>query len=589
MKVLELFAGKRCIGRAFESKEHEVYSIEWDKQHNNINWYVDIGTITVEDILERFGVPDVIWASPDCFVRGTLVNTEEGYKCIEEIKIGDKVLTDTGEYKEVYNCITKHTNEIYNLKISGCEMFKTTGNHPFYARKKIRINTHKNGKPLVYTKMEEPKFVEAKDLTNDYRVGIVINNNSKIFEWKGVKKRHRNQNGFYEEYYTNELSSLMKNKDFWWLIGRFLADGCSLYREDLHKYQFEISCNKNNEETEEIKTVLDKLPFNYSFSEKKTTNVFSINKKELVYFVEKFGHGAENKYIPNFVLDLPKELLKSLIDGYLGGDGHFDKKNKCWKFTTISEKLAYSLQMAVLKAYERYCSLNVKNSYIGTIEGRKVNCKKQYILSFYIEKTNRLQYVIEDGYAWVNVRKNEKIERNTEVYTLSVKENETYCVRNIIVHNCTSYSIAAISHHRKKEEDGNLAPVSDYAKFCDKVNQNTLKVINKLIELNPKLIYFIENPRGGMRKMNFMKGRPRYTVTYCQYGDERMKPTDIWTNHPNPKFKPMCKNGDPCHVAAPRGSKTGTQGRKGSVERSLIPQKLCEHIVEICEEYYREE
>ena len=62
-----------------------------------------------------------------------------------------------------------------------------------------------------------------------------------------------------------------------------------------------------------------------------------------------------------------------------------------------------------------------------------------------------------------------------------------------------------------------------------------------------------------------------------------MKPTDIWTNHPNPNFKPMCKNGDPCHVAAPRGSKTGTQGLKGSKERSVIPQQLCEHIVSICE------
>lgn len=41
--------------------------------------------------------------------------------------------------------------------------------------------------------------------------------------------------------------------------------------------------------------------------------------------------------------------------------------------------------------------------------------------------------------------------------------------------------------------------------------------------------------------------------------------------------------GAPCHIAAPRGSKTGTQGRKGAVERSLIPEKLCEHIVDICE------
>ena len=83
--------------------------------------------------------------------------------------------------------------------------------------------------------------------------------------------------------------------------------------------------------------------------------------------------------------------------------------------------------------------------------------------------------------------------------------------------------------------------------------------------------------------MNFVQDIPRYTVTYCQYGDTRMKPTDIFTNHPNPNFKPPCKKGDSCHVSAPRGSKTGTQGLKNAIERSKIPQKLCEHIVDICE------
>ena len=146
--------------------------------------------------------------------------------------------------------------------------------------------------------------------------------------------------------------------------------------------------------------------------------------------------------------------------------------------------------------------------------------------------------------------------------------------------DCTTFSIAAISHHRKKNpETGNLDPISDYAKFCDKVDQHVLDLIR---ELNPTY-YFIENPRGGMRKMTWMKDIPRYTVTYCQYGDTRMKPTDIWTNHPNPKFKPPCHNGDSCHTPAPRGSKTGTQGLKGSVERSIIPAELCNHIVDICE------
>ena len=147
--------------------------------------------------------------------------------------------------------------------------------------------------------------------------------------------------------------------------------------------------------------------------------------------------------------------------------------------------------------------------------------------------------------------------------------------------DCTTFSVAAISHHRRKNpETGNLDPISDYAKFCDKVDQHVLDLIR---ELNPTY-YFIENPRGGMRKMTWMKDIPRYTVTYCQYGDTRMKPTDIWSNHPNPKFKPPCHNGDSCHTPAPRGSKTGTQGLKGSVERSIIPVELCNHIVNICEE-----
>lgn len=148
--------------------------------------------------------------------------------------------------------------------------------------------------------------------------------------------------------------------------------------------------------------------------------------------------------------------------------------------------------------------------------------------------------------------------------------------------DCTTYSVAAISRHRVRESDGNLKAKSEYAAFCDRTNKHVLELIK---ELNPTY-WFIENPRGGMRSMGFMRGLPRYTVTYCQYGDIRMKPTDIWTNHPDPKFKPACKNGDPCHERAPRGARTGTQGIKGARDRSRIPEKLCEHIVRICEEGY---
>lgn len=66
MKVLELFAGTRSIGRAFEARGHEVFSVEWDKQFDKIDLYADVLTVTAEDVLRMFGRPDVIWASPDC-------------------------------------------------------------------------------------------------------------------------------------------------------------------------------------------------------------------------------------------------------------------------------------------------------------------------------------------------------------------------------------------------------------------------------------------------------------------------------------------------------------------------------------------
>lgn len=148
--------------------------------------------------------------------------------------------------------------------------------------------------------------------------------------------------------------------------------------------------------------------------------------------------------------------------------------------------------------------------------------------------------------------------------------------------DCATYSLAGIFHHRTKNYDtGECEPRSEYAYKCDRVNKNVLKLLN---ELKPRF-YFIENPRAGLRTMDFMKGLYRYTVTYCQYGDKRQKYTDIWTNHPNPKFKPPCKVGDKCHEPAPRGShKSGTLGCKNSKERGRIPNLLCQHIVDICEE-----
>lgn len=142
--------------------------------------------------------------------------------------------------------------------------------------------------------------------------------------------------------------------------------------------------------------------------------------------------------------------------------------------------------------------------------------------------------------------------------------------------DCTTYTIAAIKSHRN-----GVIPKSDYAKKCDRVNQHFISLIDQWLLINPNMIFFIENPRGMLRKMPFMQKFKRHTIWYCQYGDDRAKPTDIWTNCENWVPRPVCHNGnkDCHHQPAPRGSKTGTQGRKGSYDRSKIPNELCVEIL----------
>lgn len=142
--------------------------------------------------------------------------------------------------------------------------------------------------------------------------------------------------------------------------------------------------------------------------------------------------------------------------------------------------------------------------------------------------------------------------------------------------DCTTYSVAAISRHR----DG-LKPKSDYARKSDDVNIHFLGLIDQWVQMNGDIKIFIENPRGMMRKMPWMRKYYRQTVWYCQYGDDRAKPTDIFTNNLDWKPRAVCWNGNrECHhQPAPRGSRTGTQGIKGAYEKSKIPEQLCIEIL----------
>ncbi len=155
---------------------------------------------------------------------------------------------------------------------------------------------------------------------------------------------------------------------------------------------------------------------------------------------------------------------------------------------------------------------------------------------------------------------------------------------------CTHFSVTQIGRNWHY----NNTPKNEGSKLAIKLVAKTIEIIK---HFNPKH-WYIENPRGKLRVLNVVKGLPRITVWYCQYGDRRAKPTDIWSNNIyNPMFnpegwkpRPECWNGNTSchHDAQPRGYAAklatgaigkGTQGLANPYERSKIPQELCEDII----------
>jgi len=135
--------------------------------------------------------------------------------------------------------------------------------------------------------------------------------------------------------------------------------------------------------------------------------------------------------------------------------------------------------------------------------------------------------------------------------------------------DCAVYSMLGGGRHFGKDRE----PKTEKAKIQLKLLKKLKECINYYLCVNPNLIFFIENPTA--RMVWFINEYPRYDLSYCKYGFNRMKPTTIWTNKPN--FVPKkCKNSNPdCHhLKTPRGCRThGTQAIN-KTERYKVPIDL---------------
>lgn len=136
---------------------------------------------------------------------------------------------------------------------------------------------------------------------------------------------------------------------------------------------------------------------------------------------------------------------------------------------------------------------------------------------------------------------------------------------------CTTFSMASGNKHWTADRKPKTQAAID--------GRNLLQLCENIGRwcIQEGKIFIIENPRARARW--FLPKDWRKTVWYCQYGDNRAKPTDIWTNVPGWTGK-MCKNGNPnCgHDRAPRGTKNGGTQAGSKRDRGKVPPALISEL-----------
>lgn len=181
--------------------------------------------------------------------------------------------------------------------------------------------------------------------------------------------------------------------------------------------------------------------------------------------------------------------------------------------------------------------------------------------------------ILEKGFEYVGLDIEKKF--NPEILTDFLEwDYENFRVPDIIwaSPDCGVFSLAARGTSFNKERE----PVSDKARLHLKIIEKLKECINYFKNKNPNLIYYIENPTA--RLSWFITEYPRYDVSYCQYGFDRMKPTTIWTNKEG--FVPLnCRRDPKCHhIKAPRGSRMGTAALPKK-ERYKVPSDLIRELL----------
>lgn len=356
------------------------------------------------------GAVDLIIGGFPCFAAGTLVLAREGYRPIETLAVGAEVLTHLGRWRRITSVMHRDDAPIRRIRGMGLPDIRTTDEHPFFTRtrnpRKWVVGEDRWG-PRSFS---EPSWVAASELGSDSYVGQVL---------PPQESRPGSD----------------RSIEFWWLVGRYLADGWRVERKGRKSGRVVICCAEA--EAELLHARIIAAGFNASRVNDRTAVKFHITKGELYDFLEPFGRFAHGKLLPGFALCLDMERSRALIEGWLSGDGHRYKDR--WAGATVSRALALSMALLAQRVFGVVASVHVNNRNPDIyIEGRA--CKQRKSYEVHINNRNRSSF-IDGNYGWKLIRSSvdDGVER---VFNISVEEDESYVADGAIVHNCTDLSVA---------------------------------------------------------------------------------------------------------------------------------------------------
>lgn len=365
-------------------------------------------------LLEHYDEFDFIWSSPPCFLRGTLITTNRGTIPIEEIKIGDSVLTHKNRFKKVIHTMMSASNHYYNLKVAGSPLTQVTEEHPFYCKKHLDGRGNK--------KLLTSEWVAVKNLQKDDLIAFGV-------WYKGRKN-------------IKKLDDITI-----WLLGRYVADGWirdKKYSDGKQRSEVIFAIGK-----EKIKYFKEKTK-NYKLHigkyENRTSYKCYIYNKEMMKLCEECGVGASNKKIPQWIMNLPKQKLEIFLEGYMSGDGSKLTTKRynddMYATSSISKILIFQVGQIINLLYKSHYTMTTQHrTKPHYIEGRLVNCKREWMIRFQKEKSKFTHYKYDGKNIYGRFLSKEKINLLVNVYNLEVEEDNSYVANNMIVHNCPTHSM----------------------------------------------------------------------------------------------------------------------------------------------------